>query len=65
MTDVNFDLEVANRQLTKDILKDLGIDKALSGKYTNNPAQASALIDEYGKYYKQLYKYINQPYDTK
>ena len=65
MPDVNWDLEVANRQLTKEILRDLGIDNAISAKYTNKPAQAGQLIDEYGKCYKQLYKYINQPYDTK
>jgi len=57
-----FDLEVAKRQLTKDILADLDIDKALRANYDNKAAQANQLIDDYGKVYRQLYKYINKPF---
>lgn len=57
MADVNFDLEVAQRQITKDLLQDLGIVDALK----RVAAKPNELIDEYGKYYKQLYKYIYAP----
>lgn len=63
MTDAQ-DLEVAKRQLTKDILHDLNIDRNLVGKYSNL-SEAEKLLDEYGNFYKQLYKYINQPYEIK
>ncbi len=60
-----FELESVKRQLTKEILQDLGIEDAVAKKYSNKPAEASALIDEYGKYYRQLYKYINTPFEVK
>jgi len=60
MTDA-LDLEVAKRQLAKDILRDLGIENALSKNLSNLPAQAESLIDEYVKLYKRLYKHINAP----
>lgn len=57
------EIEAVKRQLTKQILADLGIEKALHGKYSNIPSQAGQLIDEYGKYYRQLYKFVNEPYE--
>ena len=59
------EIESTKRQLTRDILRDLGVEEALRQKYTNIQAQASQLIDEYGKYYLQLYPYINNPFETK
>lgn len=56
--------EVAKRQLTKEILEDLGVRSAITGKFGNIAEQAEQLINEYGKYYCQLYRYINAPLKT-
>jgi hypothetical protein len=48
------DFNVATLELTKEILKELGIPSSLTEAYPDQPTQASLLIDEYTKYFRQL-----------
>ena len=64
MTDTN-DIQVAKLQLTKEILGDLGIPSALVEANKNMPTQAVHLIDEYSKYFRQLWKVLNNPSEAK
>ena len=50
---------VRRMELTKELLEDLGITKALKEKLSNLPAQAADLIKEYGAYYKQMFEQIH------
>ena len=60
MTDTN-DFNVARLQLTKEILDDLGIRSALVNANPNMPTQATLLIDEYSKYFRQLWEGLMSP----
>jgi len=64
MTDA-IELESTKRQLTKDILRDLNVEKVLIAKYENSNKMVSQLIEEYGKYYRELYQYIHDPFEQK
>ena len=56
----SLDPESFKRQLTKQILDDMRIFRVLGNKY-GNAGQFNQFIDEYGKCYRQLYKYIDSP----
>lgn len=45
---------VRRMELTKELLEELGITRALMDKFANLPEQATELIKAYGDYYKQL-----------
>jgi len=64
MTDTN-DFNVARLQLTKEILDDLGIPSALVEANKNMPTQATRLIDEYSKYFRQLWEVLGNPGEAK
>ncbi len=49
----DYDFQVATLELTKEILDELGIPSDLKEAY-QEPTQASLLIDEYAKYFRQL-----------
>ena len=55
------DLFIRMRELTKELLQDLGITDGLKEIYSDQPAQAEKLIQAYRKYYKQAFRIFHQP----
>lgn len=64
MTDTN-DIQVARLQLTKEILDDLGITEGINKKFPNQPAMAKGALDEYSKYFSQIWKVLYEPTKVK
>jgi hypothetical protein len=59
-------IEAAKRELTKQILDDLGITLFLKGEYMTSQPQADTrnpdtVIEKYSEYFKKLYTVINAP----
>lgn len=60
-----FDQNIAELQITKEMLEKLGIlNVALrTGASTTSPLRSpEERINEYGKYFRQLWKLIHEPY---
>ena len=56
------ELQIATRQITKELLEELKIREAICKKYAILPDQAKQAIDEYAKYFCQLWRVINAPH---
>jgi len=55
------DFNIAAFQLTKEILDDLGIPAASKKANPNMLTQATSVIDEYAKYFRQLRIVLTTP----
>lgn len=60
MSDV-FDKEIAELQITQEVLEQLGITEHVKWTSTKVGTQPDDRINNYGKFYRQLWKFIHEP----